>query len=62
VEADRHIRELLGLALDDESKRIGWGELNDALTSMRAHGKAIPESLGEEDLALINRLVRRIQI
>jgi hypothetical protein len=39
-------------------EHLNWTELHDALTSMRAHGKAIPASLDAEDLDMINARVR----
>ena len=54
--ADIHVRAVLGL--EDDGKRVHFGELNDSLTCMRAHGKPINSHLTASDLNLINRLVR----
>lgn len=60
VEAEKHMRGVLGYDKDKANveKRIHFGELNDALTSMRAHHKAINPKLTAADLDIINRFVR----
>jgi hypothetical protein len=55
--ADKRMRVVLGLPLDDDAQRVHFGELHDALTSMRAHQKRIHPDLTPSDLDLINRLV-----
>lgn len=64
VESEKHMRGVLGYDKDSENieKRIHFGELNDALTSMRAHKKSINPNLTSVDLDLINRLVRTVHL
>lgn len=57
VDAGARIRTLMGLPPQEE-QRLSWTELHDAMTSMRAHGQRLPDALTEDDLDLIDSLVR----
>lgn len=52
------IRRKLGSHDESGPEGVQWTELHDALTSMRAHDKSIPEGLTAADLDVINAQVR----
>lgn len=69
LDAQAHMLEVLGCTQKTNTEgdggdggstinKIHFGELNDALTSMRAHKKKIDPNLTALDLDLVNRIVR----
>ena len=58
VDDAKRIRATIHAKGKDAEGTLEWTELHDALTSMQAHGKRIPDALQADDLDMINARVR----